>query len=61
MEPMTTRLANALDSVRIDNGYHMILNSQDGSGLSIVLSAPAEDDLTRKVLKQLGVDPKLED
>lgn len=36
-------------------GYDYILNSVDGSGVSIILVGPEEDDITEKLMKKLGI------
>ena len=33
----------------------MILNTVDAEGVSIVLSAPPEDDMTEKLFEKLGI------
>lgn len=56
LEPILEKLQEAIEKVREQGGYAMILNATDGEGVSIVVSAPEELDLTETVLEELGVE-----
>ncbi len=55
MEPILTRLQNAIDEVRDELGYALILNTVDSDGVSIVLSGDPKLDITKAVMKKLGL------
>lgn len=55
MQPALNRIRKALDTIRKRDGYSYILNSIDGSGSTIVLSGPEEDNVTLKLVKELGI------
>jgi outer membrane protein len=56
MQPALDRIRKALDAVRKRDGYSYILNSIDGAGTTIVLSGPEEDNVTLKLVKELGIE-----
>lgn len=60
MSPVSDKLQTTIRSVAETDGYTYILNSVDGSGTSIVLYGQEEKDLTRRILKELGVEPPKE-
>jgi len=55
VEPIITKLQNTIDEVAKAEGYTWVFNTVDGTGVSIVLHAPESDDLTKKILKKMGV------
>lgn len=55
MEPISEKINKAIQAVANENGYTFILNSMDGSGVSIVISIPEEDNVTGKVMEKLGI------
>ena len=55
MEPIVQKMQAGIDTVAEQEGYDLVLNSVDGSGVSIVLYAPDEDDLTERLMKYLGI------
>ncbi|MFK7971357.1 MAG: OmpH family outer membrane protein [Bacteroidia bacterium] len=55
MEPITEKLQNAVKAIANEEGYTVVLNTQDGSGVSIVLYGPEDRDLTIKIMKKLGI------
>lgn len=57
MEPLYTKLGNAIESVAKNNNYTHILNGQLG-GVDIVLFAQDQYDVSDEVLKALGVTPQ---
>lgn len=57
MEPLYTKLGNAIEIVAKANNYSHILNGQLG-GVDIVLYAVEEYDVSDDVLKEMGVTPQ---
>lgn len=57
MEPLYTKLGNAIETVAKANNYTHVLNGQLG-GVDIVLYAVEEYDISDIVLKELGVTPQ---
>jgi outer membrane protein len=53
--PVYTKVQNAIEAVRKEKGYAMILNARTGSGDGIVLAANDEDNITKAVFEKLGV------
>jgi outer membrane protein len=51
VQPILTKVENAVDSYRVAEGYDLILEGQ------VVKSANSKWDLSDKILKKLGVDP----
>jgi outer membrane protein len=51
------KIQTAIDEVAKANGYTHIFNSQLDVGVSILLYAREEDDISDLVLKQLGITP----
>ena len=60
LEPITQRIIDALNKVYEEEGYTYIFNSADGTGNSIVLKGPEADNLTFRILKELGVETETE-
>lgn len=56
LQPITDKIIAAVNKVYEAEGYTYIINSADGTGNSIVLKGPEADNLTYKILKELGVD-----
>lgn len=54
MEPLYTKLGNAIEKIAKANGYTHVLNGQIG-GIDIVLYADQQYDVSNIVLKELGV------
>lgn len=55
MEPIITKLQDAIDAVAKENGYTYVLNTMDASGTSIVLHGPENNDITKLVMTKLGI------
>lgn len=55
MAPIVEKVQKQIKSLASDEGYTYILNTVDGSGVSIVLHGPEGDDLTEKLLNRLGI------
>ncbi len=56
LQPILDKLDGVLGQIQKEGGYDYILNSVDGNGVSIILKGPVEHDLTRRILKKLGID-----
>jgi len=56
LQPITEKIIAAINVVYEAEGYTYIFNSADGTGNSIVLRGPEADNLTYRILKQLGVE-----
>ncbi len=56
LQPITKKIINAIDRVYEEEGYAYIFNSADGTGNSIVLKGPEGDNLTYRILEELGVE-----
>lgn len=55
LSPITEKVDTAIKDVAKAEGYLYVLNSVDGSGVSLVLSAPEENNITLKVMTKLGI------
>ncbi|MDX1907775.1 MAG: OmpH family outer membrane protein [Bacteroidia bacterium] len=55
MQPIVDKIQNEIDLIAKEEGWTFIFNTVDGSGVSIVLHAPEENDLTRKLATRLGI------
>jgi len=56
LQPITEMIVGAIDKVYEEDGYTYIFNSADGTGNSIVLKGPEGENLTYRILKELGVE-----
>lgn len=55
LNPVYSKVQTAIDEVRKEKGYAMILNAQIAGGGGIVLAANDEDNITEAVFAKLGV------
>lgn len=55
MGPILEKMQKDLELLRKELAYDVILNMTDGSGVSIVLYAPEEHNLTKKLIAKLGL------
>lgn len=55
MQPVLERIRKAMESVSKRDGYEYVLNSIDGSGTSIVLFGPEGNNITMKLVDELGI------
>ncbi|WNJ16487.1 OmpH family outer membrane protein [Pontibacter sp. G13] len=55
MAPISEKIQRELKALAEAEGYSHILNTTDGSGMSIVLHGPEEDELTLKLMTRLGI------
>jgi len=56
LQPITDKIVGAVNKVYEEEGYSYIFNSADGTGNSIVLKGPEDDNLTYRILEELGVE-----
>ena len=56
LAPIMEKMKKAIDEIAERDGYDYILNSVDGSSVSVVLHGPETKDLTKSVLTELGID-----
>lgn len=56
LKPITDLIFEAINRVYEEDGYSYIFNSADGTGNSIVLKGPESDNLTYRILEELGVE-----
>ena len=55
LNPIISKIQDAISKLATEEGYDFIINSMDGSGVSIVLHGPKEHDVTRKLMGKLGI------
>ncbi len=55
LQPVYTKVQNAIMEVRKEKGYHMIINSRTSTGAQVILAADEADDVTEAVFAKLGV------
>lgn len=55
MKPVLERIRKAMEEIATKEGFECVLNTVDGSGTSIYLWGPESADITRKVVKELGI------
>ena len=55
LNPVYQKVQNAIEEVRKEKGYAMILNTQIAGGGGVVLTAKDEDNITEAVFAKLGV------
>ena len=59
--PLVEKAKKAIDEIAKANGYEYVLNVTNSAGVSNILYAPEEHNITEKVLKKLGIElPKEE-
>lgn len=56
MEPIIEKVQKSIKKIAEAENYTYILNTVDGSGVSIILHAPEEHDLTEKILNDMGIE-----
>ena len=55
LEPITKKIDNTIKEFAETNGFTYILNTVDGSGVSIVLKGPEENNITMAIIDKLGI------
>ena len=58
LQPITEKIIDAINLIYEEEGYTYIFNSADGTGNSIVLKGPEADNLTYRILEEMGVKPE---
>jgi len=56
LQPIIEKLQKAIDDIAKEEGYDYILNASNMTGISPILHAPPEHNITQKLLKKLGID-----
>lgn len=56
LEPILERLQNTINSIAAQRGYTYILNQSNSSGVSNILYGPEENDITKPLMKALGIE-----
>ena len=54
-QPISDKLQKVIDELAKEEGYDYILNNSNATGVAIILHAPKEHDVTRRLLKRMGV------
>lgn len=55
MAPIIEKLQTEIKALSTAESYDYVLNTVDGSGVSIILHGPEEHDLTKKLMDRLGI------
>lgn len=55
LEPILTKLQNAINKVAESNGFTYIMNQTTSAGVSTILYGPEENDMTEAIMKELGI------
>ncbi len=55
LAPILEKLQNAIDKVAKEKGYTYILNQTTSGGVSTILYGPEENDITKVLMKELGI------
>jgi outer membrane protein len=56
MQPALDRIRKAMETIAKRDGYEYILNSIDGAGTSVVLYGPEGNNITMKLVAELGIE-----
>jgi len=54
-QPISDKLQKVIDELAREEGYDYIFNNSNATGVAFILHAPKEHDVTRRLLKRLGV------
>ncbi len=54
-QPISDKLQKVIDELAQEEGYDYILNNSNATGVALILHAPKEHDVTKQLLKRLGV------
>ena len=55
MQPIVEKLQGNIETLAKEGGYTYILNSVDGSGVSVVLHGPEQSNVTEQLAKKMGL------
>lgn len=61
LQPIVEKLQKAIDEIAEEEGYDYILNASNTTGISPILHAPPEHNITQKLLNKLGIQLPKED
>jgi outer membrane protein len=53
--PISDKLQKAIDDLAQKEGYDYIFNNSNATGVALLLHAPKEHDVTKRLLQQLGI------
>lgn len=56
MAPIVEKLQASIETLAKEEGYTYILNSVDGSGVSVVLHGPEQSNVTEQLAKRMGLE-----
>lgn len=56
LEPIQTKMQDAINAVAKEGGYDYILNNAMGSGIPSILFGEESEDVTEKIANKLGID-----
>ncbi|MCZ2356360.1 MAG: OmpH family outer membrane protein [Bacteroidia bacterium] len=56
LKPIIDKLQTAINTVAKEDGYTIVLNSSNSTGVSNILYAPESDNITEKIIKKLGLN-----
>ncbi len=54
-QPISDKLQKVIEDFAKEEGYDYILNNSNATGTALILHAPKEHDVTKRLLKRLGV------
>jgi outer membrane protein len=55
LQPLSDKLQKVIEELAQEEGYDYILNNSNATGVAFILHAPKEHDVTKRLLKRLGV------
>lgn len=55
LEPIINKLQDNIDQIAADQGYSFIMSKVDGTGSSMILYGPDENDVTLELMKKMGI------
>lgn len=56
LEPIINKLQENIDAIAAAEGYNFIISKVDGTGSSMILYGPEENDVTLKLMERLGIE-----
>lgn len=55
LEPIINKLQDNIDAIASEEGYSFIISKVDGTGSSMILYGPPENDVTLKLMEKMGI------
>lgn len=55
LEPIINKLQDNIDAIAAEQGYSFIISKVDGTGSSMILYGPEENDVTLQLMKKMGI------